>query len=420
MIRKTPPPTHTLQTRWLLFFVSSVGRCRRTYYRNRDASSKKSRKRGPESVSKAEQIKHLSSAAQQAAPRAAPALPAACHSVSRDTLARFDPPHCKNRQTPNDWAMPQPSVAADASDEADKLGIWAARQICRRHAPSFYLPSYFLNQSKRAAAHAVAAFCILTRQALDQPDQAEPRLKLYADRLSQIYKHELDLPLPQFRSPEQHALHAFAQTIQRFQIPHEYFHELAEGCRSDLMTRRYATWNSLQKHCRASGGIVALIMCAVMGLTSSGAAAQAISMGNGMRLTHILRDIAHDWDRGHVYLPLVDLVRFGYREKDLAARVVNDAFVELMKFEVARARELLRLGAEGICWLGDEGSRLAASAAAVHHINLLDAIQRQGYDVFTRPPTVSAAQKFRRLSAAWRLARRRHDEPLPAGIWGAP
>jgi phytoene synthase len=139
-----------------------------------------------------------------------------------------------------------------------------------------------------------------------------------------------------------------------------------------------------------------------------------------MRLTHILRDLGSDWDRGRLYLPLEDMVRFGYREKDLANRVVNDAFVNLMRFEVARARELLRLGAEGICWLGDEGSRLAASSTAVAHIGLLNAIERQGYDVFTRRVDVSPAQKFRRLPATWRLARRKHDQPLPARIFGAP
>jgi phytoene synthase len=260
----------------------------------------------------------------------------------------------------------------------------------------------------------------MTRQAFDRPDEADPRLTLYADRLNQIYRHELELPLPQFRTQEQHALHAFERTARRYEIPQQYFLELAEGLRSDLNTLRYATWNSLEKHCRGTGGVIALVVCAVMGLTNSGAAAQAVSMGNGIRLTHILRDIGQDWDRGHVYLPLEDLVRFGYREKDLAARIVNDAFVKLMRFEVGLARQLLRFGAEGICWLGDEGSRLTASAAVLHHIGILDAIERQGYDVFKRRPGISTAQKFRQLSAAWRLARRGHDEPLPARIWSAP
>jgi phytoene/squalene synthetase len=42
-----------------------------------------------------------------------------------------------------------------------------------------------------------------------------------------------------------------------------------------------------------------------------------------------------------VYLPAEDRTRFGYSSDDLHARVTNEAFLELMKFEVDRARQYL-------------------------------------------------------------------------------
>jgi phytoene/squalene synthetase len=53
-------------------------------------------------------------------------------------------------------------------------------------------------------------------------------------------------------------------------------------------------------------------------------------------------------------------------------------------------------------------SSLVANAAG-----LLDAIERRGCDVFTRPPALSAGQKIRRLPVAWSLSRRRAGERMP-------
>jgi phytoene synthase len=325
--------------------------------------------------------------------------------------------------------MAQPAGVADTSAEADKLGFWAARQICRRESRGFYLASLFLPKLKRDAAHAVYAFTQMMRGAIDQPAD-EPagacgpsdlhhRMSLFRDRLRELYDGTLELPLPQFRSQEQHALHAVSVAVRRYEIPPQNFLDLAEGQRRDLGVRRYATWAALEKHCQGVAGTVGLILCGVLGLKNSGAAQQAASLGSALRLASILRDLKRDWDRGRLYLPLEDLVRFGYSEKDLGRALVNDAFVSLMKFEIARARELYRVGAEGICWLADEGSRLMVSLLAVTRAGILDAIERRGFDVLGgRRVELSTAQMLRRLPAAWRLARRMHDRPLPARLFG--
>ena len=330
--------------------------------------------------------------------------------------------------------MAQPPGLADTPLEADKLGIWAARQICRRESRSLYLASLFLPQAKRRALHAVYAFTRMIRTAIQPvdaddaplshvaacgPSDLDHRLALFEERLNALYDGTLKLPLPQFRSQEQHALHAASIAVGRYQIPRQHFLDLAEARRRDLGVKRYATWNALEKHCRGVGGSVALILSGVLGLTNSGASLQAVQMGIAFRLTAILRDLKRDWSRGRLYLPLEDLVRFGYSEKDLARGTVNDAFVGLMKFEVARARELYRIGAEGICWIGEEPARLMVSTLALIQSGILDAIERRGYDIFSGPLIdLTTSQKLRRLPLAWRLARRRHDRPLPVKAFG--
>jgi phytoene synthase len=155
------------------------------------------------------------------------------------------------------------------------------------------------------------------------------------------------------------------------------------------------------------------MLCGVFGVTNSGAGDHAVKLATAMRLTTILRDLKADRDRGRVYLPLEDLARFRYGERDLAAGVVNEPFRELMRFEIASARRLYHEGAEGLCWLADDGSRITASTLAASYSGILDAIERQNYDVFARRPELTTAQKLRRLPLAWGLSRRRPDHRLP-------
>lgn len=321
---------------------------------------------------------------------------------------------------------------ATAIQDPRAAAFEAAKQICRRHAKSFYFASVFLPKPKRSAAYAVYAFCRMIDDAIDQPadakalsapstvgsaccsgDSLDGRLNLFRDRLEDIYADRFELPLPEFRDEMQNALHAFALTVKRYSIPKQYFLDLAEGCRMDLSISRYATWNALEKYCYHVAGVVGLIMSCIFGLTHSGAGEQAVQMGNAMQLTNILRDLKEDYERGRIYLPLEDMARFRYSERDLAAGVVNDSFRNLMKFEIARARKLYEEGAAGLVWLADDGSRLTASSMAVIYSGILDAIRRQGYDVYRRRAHLSAAEKFRRLPAAWSLARRTASQRVP-------
>jgi phytoene synthase len=338
-----------------------------------------------------------------------------------------------------------------ASSAATAPAFAAARNICRHQAKEFFLATAFLPVAKRNAVCAVFAFARMLREAIRPAQAAEEgvpvpssvgvaccstnsidqTLALLRQRLDEIYERRLELPRPEFRDESQHALEAFSRTVHRYQIAKQYFLDLAEGFRMDLTISRYATWGSLEKFCRATGGVGGLILSCILGLTHSDASRRAVQLGNAMRLTNILRDLPADLARGRIYLPLEDLARFKLSQADLLAMplqvggcpsaagpkvgvaAVSAPFQDLMRFQIARARDLYRQGAEGICWLEGDGSRLTASMLAVLHSGLLAAIERRGYDVFSRRPRLSAAARLRRMPQAWRLAWRAADRPVP-------
>jgi phytoene synthase len=281
----------------------------------------------------------------------------------------------------------------------------AAQDICRTHARSFYFASNFLPRPKRDHAYAIYAFCRLLDDAADESGSltAVDRFSTlldgcYADRSA---------------ASDELAIRAFVHTVHCCRIPREHFDALAEGCRMDFFINRYETWDDLEQYCYRVAGVVGLIMCCVFGVNDPGAKAHAVSMGNAMQLTNILRDVREDMERGRIYLPTADMDRFKIGPRQIASRRWTRPFAELMKFEIARARSLYRDGAQGVGYIENDGSRLTACVMAVLYSGILRAIESMEYDVFRHRGQVSLFGKLRRVPLAMKLCRCEVGDDVP-------
>jgi phytoene synthase len=112
-----------------------------------------------------------------------------------------------------------------------------------------------------------------------------------------------------------------------------------------------------------------------------------------MQLTNVLRDVGEDLDHGRRYLPADELARFGVDHRALERREVTPEFVALMRFQVTRARRLFRAAAAVVDLFPRDGSRLTVRLLQRTYAGILDAIERQGYDVFRRRAYVSGLRK---------------------------
>lgn len=293
----------------------------------------------------------------------------------------------------------------------------AARAICRHHARSFYFASHFLPAPKRDHAYAVYAFCRLLDDATDEAASAESVDRFVAvldevyrgTRATLVMEHERGA----HATSKAGALEAFAHTVRECEIPKQYFLDLAEGCRMDFTITRYATWADLEQYCYRVAGVVGLIMCHVFDLRHEAAQAQAIAMGNAMQLTNILRDVREDLDRGRIYLPREDLVRFGVTDEEFESRRTTPHLAEMIAFQIGRARSLYTEGACGLAWLPDDGSRLTASVMSVVYAGILEAIERNCLDVFAGRAKLSTLDKIVRLPAAVKLSHCEVGDDVP-------
>jgi phytoene synthase len=138
--------------------------------------------------------------------------------------------------------------------------------------------------------------------------------------------------------------------------------------------------------------VVGLTTIHIFGFDTPSALPLAEKCGVAFQLTNILRDIREDAERGRLYLPQEDLLRFGVTEEDLRSGRRTEGFLEMMRFEAARARACYQESAP-LLDLIHPRSRPSLLALVTIYSRLLEKIEKANYDVFTRRVRLSAFEK---------------------------
>jgi phytoene synthase len=267
-----------------------------------------------------------------------------------------------------------------------------AARITKAHSKSFFLASTLLPEEKRAAVHALYAFCRTVDDIVDEVGSKRDRdLELdYWRRIVQTASAPTDDPV---------AL-SWADTLTRYHIPSHYALQLIDGVARDLIQTRYQTFEDLATYCYGVASTVGLMSMYIIGFENTQAIPYAIKLGVALQMTNILRDVGEDHRNRRLYLPRDELAFHGVRESEIANGQVTDRWRQFMRFQIERTRQLYEESWDGIRMLQPEG-RLAISAASAFYGGILDDIEKHDYDVFTRRAGLGAFAKIGRVPALW-------------------
>jgi len=278
-----------------------------------------------------------------------------------------------------------------------------AYEVCRcitaQYAKTFYLGTMLMSEAKRRAIWAIYAWCRRTDELVDGIQAAtttDATLDEWEHQLEEIFQGNAKT------APD----YALAETLKQFKIPIRPFKDMIAGMKMDLRDDRYQTFDDLHLYCYRVAGTVGLMSAAVMGFESKQpeviqmATEAAIALGIAMQLTNILRDIGEDAERGRIYLPLEELAYFDYTETDLLNGIIDDRWINLMKFQIQRAREFYRFAEKGVTALCKD-ARLPVWTSLMLYRNILNVIERNNYEVFRRRAYVPTPKKLLTLPWAW-------------------
>ena len=189
-------------------------------------------------------------------------------------------------------------------------------------------------------------------------------------------------------------------SIEAFDLPKQPFLDLIDGMEMDLKWQSYQTFADLREYCYRAASAVGLICIEIFGYESARTREYAVNLGIALQLTNILRDLKEDTARGRIYLPLEDLERFGYSEHELRLSLYNAPFIELIKFEHARARSYFEKATASLP-AGDRSSMFAAEIMGAIYRELLDQIPAVQFNVFRNRLSVSKSRRLKVALTIW-------------------
>lgn len=291
--------------------------------------------------------------------------------------------------------------------------------VQRTHGVSYYFATRFFPPETRRAVYALYGFVRYPDQWVDCPEDAGNLSAEWVQQVrAQIDAYERDLiravcggwvELPPLR--------AFADVTRRYKIPLRYPLEFLDAMRMDLTRTRYASFEDLQTYTWGSASVVGVMMCYILGATDAETLRYAATMGLAMQMTNFLRDVGEDWQRGRVYLPQNELREYGVHETQIAQGVVDKQWRAFMQFQIERCRSLYAQAEQGIPRLPREAQYPVLLGGRLY-ARILNAIERNGYDVFRHRARTTYAEKAAVAAATyyeWRRGDAAPSRPKNAG-----
>jgi phytoene synthase len=282
------------------------------------------------------------------------------------------------------------------------------RNAIRTHSKSFALAARLLSPVARRRAERLYAWCRYADDAIDHaptPRDALAALAVLRADLDSVYSG---------RRPNAPASELLALVVADCRLPQQYPEQLLAGLAMDADGTRYRTLGDLLLYCHRVAGVVGLMMCQALGVSDERAGWHAGQLGIAMQLTNVSRDVAEDWARGRLYLPMDWMAMEPTVGEPLQDSAVAGAIERLLDV----ADEHYAAGDAGMKYL-DRRSRFAVQVARLAYSRIGTQIRAAGCRPSAGRAVVSCRRKLMAVGLASRELFSASGSPVhpPRTIW---
>jgi phytoene synthase len=267
------------------------------------------------------------------------------------------------------------------------------KSLNRQYGSTYYWATMLLPPAQRRHVHALYAFCRYADDIVDVRDapvtDRRSSLQAFGDQFFE------ELLLGHSSHP---VLAAVIDTVRVLDIDPDCFRRFLHSMDMDFTVHTYETFDDLMVYMDGSAAVIGEMMLPVLRPLSPSAINGARDLGIAFQLTNFLRDVGEDLDRGRVYIPQSTLRQFSC---DISDRSVNDEWINVMRFEIDRTRSFYTQADDGIALLTGRAKDCVLAARRLYS-GILDRIEQNRYDVFSKRARVS---RVRKVAAASRLVR---------------
>ncbi len=266
------------------------------------------------------------------------------------------------------------------------------------HYENFPVASMLVPAPLRPAITAVYRFA---RHADDLADEGDAPAPV---RLAALDALAADLRAPAPLAPVVAELHPH---LRAHGLPVEPFEALLSAFRQDVTSSRQPDFASLAHYCSRSADPVGEIVLRLFGAWHAGTRVASSQVCTALQLINFVQDLAPDWRRGRLYVPLDELAAAGLSERDNAAASAagraSAPLRALVRAQAARARAMLCAGVRALVPQVPRRLGWELRAVAAGGLRILDRLARQGDDPFAARPSLGWRDAAPLAALWWRI-----------------
>jgi phytoene synthase len=259
--------------------------------------------------------------------------------------------------------------------------------IVRKSGSSFYWAMRMLPSHKRDAMYAVYAFCREVDDIADDPGEQTDKLNRLADWRVEVER--LFAGRPQFP-----VMHALIDPVEQFGLRKEDFLAVIEGMEIDSSSAvRMPTVPALEDYCDRVACAVGRLSNRVFGVVDELGEPVAVSLGQALQLTNILRDIDEDAGIDRLYVPNDMLSAYDIPPADVKLVIRHPRFPEICEELAAIARRRYQ-DAERALTACDRRTMRPAIMMMQNYRRILEKLVARGWSRLDEPVSLSKGQKL--------------------------
>lgn len=270
------------------------------------------------------------------------------------------------------------------------------QRLARAHYENFPVASFLMPRRLRRHIAAVYAFA---RHADDIADEGEASPEQRRSALEEWRQQLVLCETGEGSGPLHPVFIALGDTMRRFRIPGQLFHDLLDAFVQDTHKLEYKDFGEILDYCRRSANPVGRIILALFDCLDERTAEASDALCTGLQLVNFWQDVSVDRVKPRLYIPLEDLARFRLGPEDILYGEDSNATRTVIAFEVQRTRELFIL-ALPLFSLVPIRLRLELNAIWRGGMRVLELIEKQRYTVIQSRPALSATDMLSVFSGA--------------------
>src|SRR5215203_3924064 len=182
----------------------------------------------------------------------------------------------------------------------------ACERLAQSHYENFPVASRLLPRQMRPHVAAVYAFARgaddIADEGVASPGERQERLHAWQTRLHDAVgaDHGGDAS----RRDEDLVFVALGHTIRSLDLPVSLFDDLLSAFGQDTTTTRYRSWSDVLDYCRRSANPIGRLVLRIAGYRDLALDRSSDALCTALQLTNFWQDLAIDWRRGRLYIPL--------------------------------------------------------------------------------------------------------------------